>query len=508
MKQFKYISIVTIVLATIMIVGFFLTKSPTQAALAADPLDVQETAVSTQFSYQGRLKREGNPYTGTCDFRFDLWDEATNGTQVGTLSMADVPVTEGLFAVELDFGDQFQGEARWLAAAVQCPSDGNLTELGREPLTAVPYALGLRPGTTIESLTDNALNGIAYTEGRAGLVGLNYGEGGFGVYGSSPNGGGVVGFSTSWIGVYGETEAVASTGAAGVYGVAKGANGMGVAGQAQQPNSIGVKGAAHVDGGVGVWGESSQNTGVYGTSTAGSGVWGSSVDSNGVYGVSSNWAGVWGESSNASGVVGVTSGDFSGGLYGLNNGAGYGVYGKADNGAGVVGFSENGTAVFGRSTNGLAGDFEGRVRVHVLQISGGSDLAERFAVSGDETIEPGTVMVIDPDNPGHLMPSNSAYDRKVAGVVSGAGDVQPGLTLHQEGVLEGDTVVAIAGRVYVMADASNGAIAPGDLLTTSNTPGHVMKATDLDLAQGAIIGKAMTELESGTGLVLLLVNLQ
>ena len=56
-----------------------------------------------------------------------------------------------------------------MATAVKCTGDGSYTNLGREPLTAVPYALGLRPGTTIESLTDNALNGIAYTEGRAGL---------------------------------------------------------------------------------------------------------------------------------------------------------------------------------------------------------------------------------------------------------------------------------------------------------------------------------------------------
>ena len=57
-----------------------------------------------------------------------------------------------------------------------------------------------------------------------------------------------------------------------------------------------------------------------------------------------------------------------------------------------------------------------------------------------------------------------------------------------------------------MVDACNGAIEPGDLITTSDTPGHGMKVTDHDRARGAIIGKAMTRLEEGTGLVLVLVH--
>jgi mannose-6-phosphate isomerase-like protein (cupin superfamily) len=68
--------------------------------------------------------------------------------------------------------------------------------------------------------------------------------------------------------------------------------------------------------------------------------------------------------------------------------------------------------------------------------------------------------------------------------------------------------VALSGRVYVWVDASKGAIQPGDLLTTSSTPGHAMKATDAKKAQGAIIGKAMTSLKEGKGLVLVLVTLQ
>jgi hypothetical protein len=104
--------------------------------------------------------------------------------------------------------------------------------------------------------------------------------------------------------------------------------------------------------------------------------------------------------------------------------------------------------------------------------------------------------------------STVEYDHTVAGIVSGAGDIRAGITLGQNGVIHGNTLVAIAGRVYCKAEALSSPIEPGDLLTTSNIPGHAMKATDKERSQGAIIGKAMSSLASGKGLVLVLVNLQ
>ena len=80
--------------------------------------------------------------------------------------------------------------------------------------------------------------------------------------------------------------------------------------------------------------------------------------------------------------------------------------------------------------------------------------------------------------------------------------------MHQEGALEGGQNVALSGRVYMLADASNGPIQPGDLLTTAATPGHAMKVTDHEKAQGAILGKAMSSLNEGRGMVLVLVSLQ
>ncbi len=155
-------------------------------------------------------------------------------------------------------------------------------------------------------------------------------------------------------------------------------------------------------------------------------------------------------------------------------------------------------------------DVRGRTRTDVLQITGGSDLSEQFDIaSGTHEAKPGTVVCIDPTNPGQLAVCNSAYDRTVAGVISGAGGVKPGMLMGQRGsVADGEYPVALTGRVYVWVDASNGPIQPGDLLTTSDSPGHAMKVLDYGKAQGAIIGKAMTPLNEGKGLVLVLVTLQ
>ncbi len=145
--------------------------------------------------------------------------------------------------------------------------------------------------------------------------------------------------------------------------------------------------------------------------------------------------------------------------------------------------------------------------VRTLRITGGADVAEPFEIK-EGPLEKGSVVVIDGENPGRLMRSTAAYDTRVAGIVSGAKGIQPGIALHQEGALGGGQNVALSGRVYVQADASGGGIHPGDLLTTSDTPGHAMKVLDPSRAQGAILGKAMTGLMEGKGLVLVLVTLQ
>ncbi len=150
------------------------------------------------------------------------------------------------------------------------------------------------------------------------------------------------------------------------------------------------------------------------------------------------------------------------------------------------------------------------ITTQILAITGGSDLSENFDIRAlDGNVKPGMVVCIDPDRPGKLVVSRRAYDRTVAGVISGAGGVVPGMRMGQVGsVADGDHPVALTGRVYVYADASGGPIRPGDLMTTSDIPGHAMKVTRHAEVTGAILGKAMTSLDSGRGLVLVLVALQ
>lgn len=145
----------------------------------------------------------------------------------------------------------------------------------------------------------------------------------------------------------------------------------------------------------------------------------------------------------------------------------------------------------------------------------GADLAERFTINipaeTDQStgVAPGMVLSIDVNRPGELIVSDKAYDKTVAGIVSGAGGIQTAMLLGQEGTLaDGDISVAMVGRVYCYVDADYGRIQPGDLLTTSSTFGHAMKVADFDQARGAIIGKAMTGLDSGKGLVLVLISMQ
>ncbi|MFG0260673.1 MAG: hypothetical protein ACF8LK_10015 [Phycisphaerales bacterium JB041] len=157
--------------------------------------------------------------------------------------------------------------------------------------------------------------------------------------------------------------------------------------------------------------------------------------------------------------------------------------------------------------------------VPILEIRGGADISEPFNVNvegtrasagADSPVQPGMIVAIDPDRIGELRICHDPYDSTVAGIISGAGGVATGMTLRQEGTIaDGEHPVALTGRVWALCDADiNGSIRAGDLLTSSSTPGHAMKVCDAERAHGAIIGKAMSSLDSGKGLVLVLVSLQ
>jgi hypothetical protein len=199
----------------------------------------------------------------------------------------------------------------------------------------------------------------------------------------------------------------------------------------------------------------------------------------------------------------------------ITNGSGDAVQ-AFNSGTGRAGYFSNTNAANGApalycrtSGPGPALWADGLARVDVLEITG-ADVAERFPTSENpEAVKPGMVMELDPENPGKLRIASGAYNRRVAGVVSGAGDIPVGAILGNLPGHDDAPAIALSGRVWVQCDASNGAITVGDLLTTSETAGHAMKVVDYPRAQGAIIGKAMSGLTSGErGLVLVLVNLQ
>ncbi len=329
---------------------------------------------------------------------------------------------------------------------------------------------------------------------------------------------------------------------------------IGVQGKAlQSPTGFGVEG----DGAwVGVYGEGGPygvsgkgtNYGVYGTSTTGKGVYGissydigvyaSSFHSTALYATSGEAWGVYGTSSAAgfAGVFGQTSVAASSGVLGRNettDANSQAVFGySSQNALGVLGISERNDAVVGRSNgdaksgvvgiatqpSGWGGYFfntapggaslrvDGIAQVRTLQILGGADLAERFECV--PAAEPGTVMAIDAAAPGRLEVCREAYCARVAGVVSGANALGAGVTLGDQPDPARTVPLALSGRVWVKCDASAAPIRAGDLLTTSPRAGHAMRALDRDRAGGAILGKAMSTLEAGTGLVLVLVSLQ
>jgi hypothetical protein len=138
----------------------------------------------------------------------------------------------------------------------------------------------------------------------------------------------------------------------------------------------------------------------------------------------------------------------------------------------------------------------------------GADAAEEFEIApASGPISSGTVVVIDAD--GKLRESTQDYDRRVAGVLAGAGKYRPGVILGRQAGETGHwRPVALAGRTYCKVDATSSPIEVGDLLTTARTPGHAMKATDPKRAFGAVIGKALERLSDGTGLAPILVALQ
>jgi hypothetical protein len=267
-------------------------------------------------------------------------------------------------------------------------------------------------------------------------------------------------------------------------------------------------------------------TAITATGKKGAGIWAVSEGFEAVHaeGKSPNFGGVSGFVTHPQGtgaaIYGDNQGKGNGGQFQARSGAGVwafsadfeGVHAetKSPKFGAVSGFVTNpngtGAAIYGDNQGkGPAGYFRGNVEVTGDIRLLNADCAEDFDIA-DENIDAGTVMVLCDE--GALQQSQAAYDKRVAGVISGAGDYKPGLVLDKKPTGRPRQPVALMGKVFCKADARYGAIEAGDLLTTSDTPGHAMKAADPAQAFGAVVGKALRGLTEGQGLIPILVSLQ
>jgi hypothetical protein len=174
------------ILISALVLGLMLALAAglTQAQESGSPgeVGVQASPVGTAFTYQGRLTDGGTLANGSYDFRFQLYDAASVGNQLGSIIQEDVAVTDGLFTVALDFGaGAFNGEARWLEVGVRPGSSaGAYTALSpRQSLAPAPYALAL-PGLWTEqnATSPNLIGGHSANSVAGGVMGATIGGGG------------------------------------------------------------------------------------------------------------------------------------------------------------------------------------------------------------------------------------------------------------------------------------------------------------------------------------------
>jgi hypothetical protein len=423
----------------------------------------------------------------------------------------------------------FEGDDDGSGFGLQGKSPTGSGVVGDGPAYAGVVATSLT-GSGVSAFSDSGAGVLSLSNSGAGVSGqsvANFGVTGrsdaaAGVMGSSGTGVGVAGESAGDSGVSGATDAAgragvfgrskAVEGGRGVVGLSGGSGGMGVSGEtaSDDDRGIGVYGASPV--GRGVVGVSTRHTGVEGATTSGIAVFGGVTkdvhdepgEGRGVVGVSYAATGVEGNSTRGAGIWGASEG-------------GEGVHGETralDRSAVAAIQLDRGStaaAIYGEHKgDGPAAFFKGNVVVTGELEFTGADCAEQFDVAmphpAANALEPGTVMIIESESA--VRPSTHAYDTRVAGVVSGAGTHRPGIMLDKQESADGRPAIALLGKVFCKVDADYAAIGVGDLLTTSPTVGHAMKATDTRRAFGCVVGKALRPLAHGQDLVPILIALQ
>jgi hypothetical protein len=339
----------------------------------------------------------------------------------------------------------------------------------RQEILPVPYAMSLTPGAVISGTANSYL-----------ITALNNSTSGFG--------GGLRGSVQS-----------SATNSVGVWGFSHASTGWsnGVAGGTRSSEGVGVIGYNEaITGGCGVWAEAQATSGwavgVEGGSKSPEG-----VGVNGVNYATTGWArGVNGESYSPDGI----------GVAGLHNNGGIGVYASSITGTALYAKSDSGWLIHAVGANDIDTKFyvsnDGNVYADGAFNTPAADFAEMLPAQNG--LEPGDVLIIGLD--GKLTRSTEPYQTAVVGIYS----TQPGFLggASEDAPVADQIPLAIAGIVPVKVSAENGAIHPGDLLTTAALPGYAMVCQERMDCIGAIVGKALEPLEEGTGTIEVLVTLQ
>jgi len=489
------------------------------------------------WTYQGRLMDADAPADGIYDFEFRLYnsnDPCVGNQEGNTVDINDLDVINGYFTVELDFGsDVFDGDRVWLGIAVR-PGDSNdpdafVTLSPRQEVTPTPYALQSRgifvdnagnvgvgttePGFRLEVVSSGYADGLRVTssDGDQLFRVRQNSDGSCQTHVSDNNGvstvmlrgvgnsyfnSGNVGIGTTEPGFrfevissgYADGMRVTSSDADQLFRVRQNSDGSC---ETQVSDNAGA--ATVMLRGAGNSYFNSGNVGI-GTTVPGFRLEVKSVgEGDGMRVTSSDGDRLFRVRQNSDGSCETQVSDGAGAATVMLRGAGNSYF-------------NSGNVGIGTASPGAKLDVAGMARVEAIQITG-ADVAEKFPVS--EEVKPGMVVTIDTEHPGQLCLSRGAYNRCVAGVVSGANGLAAGAVLGNLPGHEDSVPIALSGRVWVYCDATGKAIEPGDMLTTSLRAGYASAVTDYTKAHGAVLGKAMTGLDKGqTGLVLTLINLQ
>jgi hypothetical protein len=487
MKGRMLIGMLVLALLTAVTVGLGQAQGPgLEPGRTADPAgaaDASQQQAGATIPYAGRLSDEaGQPVVeGAYDLSFALYAAETGGEPLWSEVQAGVVVRGGGFSVSLGGANpippaMLDGQALWLAVGVRGPGEAGFAALipRQQVSAAAPTAGAACPhdhfGEWWSGDSGPAGNGLRVENTRTEGIGVT------GVAHNGADATGVFGWTTQGVGVRGSSD-----------------------------SSTGVRGTSN--SGVGVKGESVNGAGVFAHSDNGTSIYVDGAGTAGLYIQSSGTSAIYVESSGGSGVfVGAAAGNgmsiSSAGLDGIH------VYTAGDDGVHVE------PAIGGmcyrcgsKEDDGFVVLNTGEVRSEVGYGTPARDFAVMMDVAGDKaSYEPGDVLVASSTGEGSLERSSAPYSPAVVGIYSAAPGFVGGQPVSDQHT--GGVPVAILGVVSCKVSAENGPIRPGDLLVTSATPGYAMRA-DRDSAQlGTILGKALGSLDSGTGLIQVLVTLQ